>query len=199
MYVIASVAILKFVIYFIRVSVFVCHWPASAVSIFKPRLEIKHGTYSIISNVVGGILMKTVLLIVKLLVCFILLCGAIFGAYWLCGFLPPNNGYDIVYMILLYTLNYMIPALLALGYSLLVYAVLKNRPKRVIIALLNGVVTMGLALGAFLLLSMELVMYAAMAPAILIFSLILAVIFLALKPKKLPQTEITPEAVEESK
>jgi hypothetical protein len=137
---------------------------------------------------------KILVLIAELLGCLAVLVGAVYGVYWLCGFLPQNPNYDLFYLLAVYTLNYAAPALLALGYSLLVYAVLKNNPKRILAALLNGVVMMGFTTGAFLLFSEKLLGYMPVAPVICIFSLILSLILLALRPKSLPQAETAAEA-----
>jgi hypothetical protein len=140
---------------------------------------------------------KVLVLIAELLGCLAVLVGAVWGAYFLIGLLPPNSGNDFIYAVVCSTLFFIAPALLALGYSLLVYVVLKNHLKRILIALLNGIGSMALFTGAYFLFTYDLIWYLQIAPMILIFALILSLVLLALRPKSLPKAETITEAAKE--
>lgn len=151
--------------------------------------------------------MKTVKLILKLLVSYIVFLAVVFGIYWLCNILPVGSSNDIIYQVVICAIIYMIPALLPLGYSLLIYAILKNSSLRFLKALLNGVAMTALSVGAILLLVSEfgqniqgtamgiLQMVALQGPAICVLSIIMPLVLLALRPRSLPQAEAAPETI----
>lgn len=143
--------------------------------------------------------MKTLKLIAKFLACYIAFAATVWGTYTLLALLPPYDYTDIVYPIILYAIIHTVPALIAFGYSLLVYSVLRNSPKRSLKALLNGVAMAAFSIGIIFMFKYELGQYIVQVPAMCVLSIMMPLVMLALRPKSLPQAELVPEAVEESK
>lgn len=136
---------------------------------------------------------KILVRIAELLGCYVAFAAAIWGIYKLIGLLP-SPGNDDLYTITAYAILTMSPGFIAFGYSLLVRAVLRNSPKRVLIALLNGVVITAISVGAMMLFKEELGQYILIAPAACVLSIIMPVVMLALRPKSQPQAATVPEA-----